>query len=656
MTIRERIRSFLTRRSSEKWEQPSAPAPVAPEIGEGGYRPSAGTVQGFAGKVAIAARTALGGSAPTGPGIVSQPSAATPVEGLWQRYSELKWLGAYTPGAVPMAVRELMCRSAQVSLGLSTLKSPIFGLTFYAKGGSDKARAYLEQVLLRSDAWRPLLWSILRSLNFGFSVAELIYDQGPVKLDPDGKGGESAFTLEHAVTIKRVRGFKPTCVTPHADETGAFSGADVNGQWLAPERCLFAVNQYEHEDPADAGSGLLGESVLDPAYPHFYSLAVNCNSLRHYLNSKGNPPLIGQAPNEWRKGRNSKGEDGKAYHCMTVLNEAVIAVKGGGACTLPSEFDKDGNQLWSLTTMDVKDRVEQFLPSIQHDENMILRAMRIPEKTVTQDNATGSYAMSDVHLDVFLASLEVIAQMTVLQPVNEIAKRLVGWTFGANEECPQIEATPLSRAKIETLLQTVQSVLKSKFRLPDGGEFLLEELLDPVALLRVSNLPMRRVEDVARKPAAAPEQPPAEPPTAPGEDPEIETDPAPAPAEEAPAPAEAASASPIRFEQPAPPAPVVNVNITNQIPESPPPTVNVAASAPTVVNQVPEGPAPTVNVAPVVQVQSPDVHVHPEVKAPDVTVNAPVTVNTPTPAAKKVTITTDRDGNATGATITPAGG
>jgi type IV secretory pathway VirJ component len=94
-------------------------------------------------------------------------------------------------------------------------------------------------------------------------------------------------------------------------------------------------------------------------------------------------------------------------------------------------------------------------------------------------------------------------------------------------------------------------------------------------------------------------------------------------------------------------APVINVS--NQMPDQPPPTVNVA---PAVVNvaaaevKIPDQPAPIVNVAaPNVSVAAPVVNV----AAPD----APsVTVNVPRIAREDQVVTRDRDGNLKGSTTT----
>lgn len=614
------------------------PAPVTPApAGASGWRQPtawivaasgsvARSVRSGVGAIALAASTTFGRLKPerTG-GVVSQPSSAGGLNGIWARYQDLQWLGAYTPDDVPMRVRKLMRRDSQIHLGLQTLKSPLFGIEYYARGGSPRAAAYLRAVLLKTSVLSDVLWSILRSLDFGFSVAELVYDQGPLEIDLDGRGPEPAVTVPNAVSIQRVRGFEPESCELYADETGALSGVKVSGQSLLPDQVLFAVNQHEHEDPAHPAKGLLGEAVVDRVYPHFYSCAVNVHSLNRYLDSKGNPPLIATAPNEWRNGKNARGEDEPAFHCMTVLNEALLALKNGGVCSVPAEFDKDGNPLWSIQTLDVKDRVEQFLPSIQYDQTMKLRGMGVPERTVTQDSTVGSFAMSDTHLDTFLAGLEVTKVRTVLGALNVLARRLVRLTFGAAEPCPEIDATQLSRAKIETLLKTLQATLGTVHTLPDGRQFTTEQLLDPVGMIRAANLPMNRVEDVAR----LPERPAPSAPTAPTQPTALASDGLGGGlvVNVAPSPAPNVTVS-------AAPAP----NVVNEITVAPSPAPNVTVAP---------GPAPNVTVRPVVK--GPDVHVHPELKvsAPDVTVNveAPdVTVNVPPPVRKDVKIVEGANG------------
>jgi hypothetical protein len=84
-----------------------------------------------------------------------------------------------------------------------------------------------------------------------------------------------------------------------------------------------------------------------------------------------------------------------------------------------------------VAPLDVKERVEQFLPVLRFNDLKILRALWVPERIATQDASVGSFAMSDLHFDVFSLVLEVKKERTVLGALNEVARRSSGTTSGS---------------------------------------------------------------------------------------------------------------------------------------------------------------------------------------------------------------------------------
>lgn len=452
-----------------------------------------------------------------GSAVPAQPTSAA-LHGTWRSYAESQFLGPRSPECVPDRIRKLMRLDGQISLGMLAVKAPFYGITFHATGGSARAQALLRSVLLESPVLSGVLTTILNALDFGRSVGEIVWQREDVTLDPDGSGGPlPASTLVRAYTIRKVEPLDPETTEVYADEFGEFAGVHSNGVELPPSRCLLSIHQREFKS-------LAGQSVLDRAYPYWYDCVLNVLDLNRYLHSKGNPPLIASAPNEHRKDEST----GTAYHCMDVLNSALVALKGGGICSIPDERDEKGNPRWSITTLDVKDRAEQFLSAINRNEDMKLRALGVPEKTVTQNSSVGSFAMSDAHVDMFLSALEVIKDCTVVEAMNDLATRIVRYNFGDEEPLPRVEATELSRVKYEVLVELLKSTLNVPHTTADGKTYTAASLLDLPKILRAVNAPQHTVEEVARAlvveapPAAsAPAAPAPPPPAAPTESPAL---------------------------------------------------------------------------------------------------------------------------------------
>jgi hypothetical protein len=429
-----------------------------------------------------------------GPGLVAP----------WLRIPDTRWLGERSPAFVLPWQRRLMRKDSQVSLGLAALKSPFFGIDYFLKGGSKQARAFLQKTMFEAPWWNSLLWSILNSMDFGFVSHEYVWTVEDVTIDENEDDGASPVVLPARYTIKKLRDLDPDRVEIVVDEWDELVGIRVQNVTLPPERVLHVVHEGEF-------GNLRGASVLDRAFPHWYDNSVNVLHLNRYLEQKGNPPLVGTAPNELRYDDRLPRDQQVPQNCLDILAEGLATLRSGGLCLVPDERDENGHPRWSVGALDVKERVEQFLPVLRFNDAKILRALWVPERIATQDSSVGSFAMSDVHFDVFLLALEVKKERTVLGPLNEVAQALVRYNFGKSESCPRVMATGLSRSNNETLKEAFLKILEVPQTLPDGRTYNAAKLMKINEILRILKIPQHRIEDVATKPA-----PPAIVPVAPG--------------------------------------------------------------------------------------------------------------------------------------------
>ncbi|HZV02566.1 MAG TPA: hypothetical protein VFF73_38020 [Planctomycetota bacterium] len=454
-----------------------------------------------------------GGGARSGPplGAVVRSQYGPGTLGYWSGM-DVRWLGERSPANVQPWQRKLMRKDSQVSLGLAALKSPFFGIDYFLKGGSQQARAFLQKTLLEAPYWNSLLWSVLNSMDFGFVSHEYVWSIEDVELDSDD-GVAAPATLPSRYVIKRLRDLDPDRCEILIDEWDQLVGVRVMNVTLPTERLLHVVHEGEF-------GNLRGASVLDRAFPHWYDNVVNVIHLNRYLEQKGNPPLIGTAPNEIRYDDRKPRDQQTGRHCLDVLSEALASLRGGGLCLLPDERDDKGTPRWSVTALDAKERVEQFLPVIRYNDAKILRALWVPERIATQDSSVGSFAMSDVHFDVFLLALEVKKERTVLGPLNEVAQALVRYNFGRSESCPRVMATGLSRSNNDTLKEAFLKILQVPQTLPDGRTYNAAQLMKINEILRILKIPQHRIDDVAAPPVPQPAPlapdalvPPPNPPT-----------------------------------------------------------------------------------------------------------------------------------------------
>ena len=436
--------------------------------------------------------------------------------GSWLNYAP--WLGDRNPRVISMLTRKLMRHDSQVSLGLAALKSPFFGIEYYLEGGRPIVKAFLRKTLLESHFWYSLLWSVLNSMDYGFQTHEYCWMVANVLVhldqdEADDENGTQSVELAERYVIRKMRDLDPDRVHLYRDSFGDLCNVFVTsasaidgvgsagmGTDLTPEQVLHAVHQGEHDN-------LRGESVLDRVHMHWHDKHTKLLDFLHYLKQKGNPSVIGNAPNEWV--RDEQGNN--PIHTLDVMKEALRALKNGSVCVLPSQFDEKGNQLWAIKPLEYQERAEQFLSGLRYDDAQILRGLWVPERIATQDSSVGSNAMAQVHFDTFLLALEVKKEATVLAPINEVAAALVHYNFGKSEIVPRVRGTELASSGNEILKETFIKILALPDRDKDGSSYPARDLTDVTQLMRLLRIPKRAMGPRKRPPAAGASPPPANP-------------------------------------------------------------------------------------------------------------------------------------------------
>ena len=413
--------------------------------------------------------------------------------GPWARWVDAKWLGPYAPSNVAMWQRKLMRRDPQIKLGLMALKAPFFGIDYRVEGGDPRTRAFVREALVERPLFKRLVWSILNAIDFGFQCHELEWDLADVAINYAAEGGVKVHsTLERAYVLRALADIDPERVIPIVDEHGDLDGVRVDGvQYLPGEKILHAVHQFEWKN--HWGTAVVDSSFNPWYWNNFFYLFVS-----RYLEAKGNPPLKGTAPWDSRfLDRLSPGGQ-VPVRATDWLAEQAIQLRGGGVCVMPWEVDEKGNQMWTLDVLEDGGRVDQFLPMIQHNESMKLRGVLVPERVATQDGSVGSYASSDVHLEVFFGIMEIFKNFLILGTINEgVVPRLVRYNFGKSAPVPQVSASELNRTSKQLLCDILKMTAGMPRKLKDGRVYSIAEVVDAVHALEALNVPHLEPEDVA---------------------------------------------------------------------------------------------------------------------------------------------------------------
>ena len=124
---------------------------------------------------------------------------------------------------------------------------------------------------------------------------------------------------------------------------------------------------------------------------------------------------------------------------------------------IPSTTYENTPPKWDLDYLLDDKRGEMFLSALTFFENKMLRAMFVPERTITQDSSSkaGSYSLSQTHADMFLLGEEALLVDIENQVNRYIIRRLVEYNFGAK--------VPQCYLRIERITDARKGFLKDVF-------------------------------------------------------------------------------------------------------------------------------------------------------------------------------------------------
>ena len=389
-------------------------------------------------------------------------------------------LGAYSPYAVSIETRKRMRLDPQIRLALAAIKAPIMGLAWRAESVDGSLARFVESAL--EPVWRSLVHSALNAVDFGFQAHEKVWQVNDVEVEePKAEGGPRVRTYREVVTYRKLKDLDPASVVILADEMGNFAGfRQLSTDVVVPAEKAFVVT-FEKE-----WGNLYGTSRLDAAYEPWYWCRVLYASCNRYFERKGDPPIKGHAPAEIRL-----DEDGNEVNSLDEANAVINSLRAGGTAVFPDERDEHGHPRWDFEFLLDDKRADMFLDYIQHLEVMKLRALLVPERVLTQEGATGSYALAQEHTDTFLRSEELLIQ-ELLDHINRyLVPQLVFYNFGPAAAPVHITTSGLSRSSRELMKELLLRILDAERAANEGEPPNLAAVIDTVKLLEELNLPVR---------------------------------------------------------------------------------------------------------------------------------------------------------------------
>jgi phage gp29-like protein len=336
--------------------------------------------------------------------------------------------------APDLAAYRKMRLDGQVSAGLSVVKLPVMSRRFHVVADSDEVAEFVKKTL--EPVWRDLIRGALLALDYGFAVMEKVWAE-----DANGK-----------LVYARFKDPDPESLELEVDDRGNFVGVSQQpGQRIDADKAFLYTHRLEH-------GNLYGISRLRPAYPYWRTKEIIYLFLNRYLERKGNPPVVVKYPPRVTPSNTGPQTDKNARAALELGGKLLE----NSAVAVPHDVDSHGHQTWGVSYLEDDPRVAMFLEYIDHLNKMILRSLFVPDRVLTQEAETGSFALAKVHADIFLMSEEGLITDIEAAVNEQIVKPLIDYNFG-----PEMR----SRIIIERFNEQDRELLKDVFlRTVESGE------------------------------------------------------------------------------------------------------------------------------------------------------------------------------------------
>lgn len=180
--------------------------------------------------------------------------------------------------------------------------------------------------------------------------------------------------------------------------------------------------------------------------------------------------------------------DGNLVNVWEKLAGALDNLYSGGTLFLPPKTDNDGKRLYDFSELDHEATDPTPIETlIEHSDVRMLRAFGIPEKTVIEGAAVGSFAMVSQQMQILFAVVEDILGQFVDSFQRYVIDKLVEANFGERSNVAiTARFARLSNRPDTALRDVVRSLVDS----PSLGPLVSSGAVDVGELLRVAGIPL----------------------------------------------------------------------------------------------------------------------------------------------------------------------
>lgn len=385
----------------------------------------------------------------------------------------------------PDPVIKLMLGDPDIAFGRYVWRSRFSAVEWRVVGGAPEQRAFVWAALKDFlDQWiETALWS----LDFGRQAVELSWTREDVTVEWAEGDAEEAKprkrVMRGAYVPRSPRALDPEQTAILVDDRGDYAGLRYFGASapIPAERTVLFVNE-------DLWGDLLGVQFTARAKPDWEDFNFGRLWLNRYLESKGDPPLVGTAP-----GLEETDEDGNIANPIRVMATAAKNLRGGGSIVLPFEVDPDSKlPAYTLKALEVAQRAEEFLPWLGDCRAGKRLAWCIPGGVASAPGQGGSFAKASVDFGMIDPFFDVVKKAVLLRGLNQhLIPKMVEANYGQTprSERPQLEGGDLSSNVKAYSLELLKNGYAGTTILPSGKRVRVSHLADLPKVLKTLNVP-----------------------------------------------------------------------------------------------------------------------------------------------------------------------
>lgn len=382
-------------------------------------------------------------------------------------------------GAARYTIPDKMAKSdGTVAAGLRMIKMPLLTADYTVEAPDDtplrkqQAEFCESQILNMSFSWQYYMNHVLRMLNYGSYPFEIVRE---ITLLPDGNSGVGI----HKLAPRHPRTVLEWHVDPHGGPVGILQQTmDDRFDWMdvfIPIRDLIIfVNDQE-------GSDLRGQSILRPAYKHWW-IKQGMESVDAVAKEKRGMGIdVVEMTDE------ASADD------QTQFESALQTIRTHERNYMVYKSTKGTYRIEGIGESSTLDTIQ----TIELHDLRILRAL-LTEGLTNENNS--QFRVSQDRSEITMMSIAAIGKNIIDTHSRHCIRQLVDWNWGPlpKDEYPQMRHTKLDTRDVARLAQAISQLSGAGFigPTPEIQAELLELLELPPSNQAVASIPPVRARQI----------------------------------------------------------------------------------------------------------------------------------------------------------------